>query len=312
MLSVFCQNRRTMSKENRQYKSSIFTMLLEDKSRALDVYNAVNNTSYDNVDNLEILMLENAVYLTYRNDASFVFSSMLNLYEHQSTYNPNMPLRDLIYVTNLIAELVKDEDLYGRKLIRIPTPQFVTFYNGVEEQPERVEMRLSDAYMVATDNPQLELKCTFININPGNNLELMSKCKTMREYMIFVDKVRKYRQTMNLEIAIDVAMEECIMEHVLEEFMKSQKAQVKSMSVLEFNLEKHLNTVREEGREEGAELKMITKICQKIQKGKTIEAIAEELEEDEEYVKRVCEIANRFAPEYDIKKIYKELCCFIA
>lgn len=200
----------------------------------------------------------------------------------------------------------------GRKLIRIPTPQFVTFYNGVEEQPERVEMRLSDAYMVATDNPQLELKCTFININPGNNLELMSKCKTMREYMIFVDKVRKYRQTMNLEIAIDVAMEECIMEHVLEEFMKSQKAQVKSMSVLEFNLEKHLNTVREEGREEGAELKMITKICQKIQKGKTIEAIAEELEEDEEYVKRVCEIANRFAPEYDIKKIYKELCCFIA
>ncbi|MBO5088030.1 MAG: hypothetical protein J6C01_05090 [Lachnospiraceae bacterium] len=200
----------------------------------------------------------------------------------------------------------------GRKLIRIPTPQFVTFYNGVEEQPERVEMRLSDAYMVATDNPQLELKCTFININLGNNLELMSKCKTMREYMIFVDKVRKYRQTMNLEIAIDVAMEECIMEHVLEEFMKSQKAQVKSMSVLEFNLEKHLNTVREEGREEGAELKMITKICQKIQKGKTIEAIAEELEEDEEYVKRVCEIANRFAPEYDIKKIYKELCCFIA
>lgn len=308
---ILLSDRRNMSKENREYKSSIFTMLLEDKSRALDVYNAVNNTDYGDIDDLEIIMLENAVYLSYRNDASFIFSATLNLYEHQSTYNPNMPLRDLIYVTNLIADLVKDEDLYGKKLIQIPTPQFVTFYNGVEKQPERLEMRLSDAYMVATDNPQLELKCIFININSGNNPEFMSRCRTLREYMIFVDKVRMYRQTMELEVAIDMAMEECIMEKVLEDFMKSQKAQVKSMSVLEFNFEKRLKTVREEGREEGADLVRISQICKKLSKGKSIQMIADELEEDVEYVKRICQIAERFAPEYDVNKIYSELCCCV-
>jgi len=108
--------------------------------------------------------LENAIYLSYVNDASFIIASTLNIYEHQSTVNPNMPLRKLIYVSNLIADLVKDENLFGTKLVTIPTPKFVTFYNGSEDMPEVQELKLSDSYQVLTDNPELELKCTVINI----------------------------------------------------------------------------------------------------------------------------------------------------
>lgn len=243
-----------MPQSNREYKSSLFTMLLEDKERALDVYNALNDTSYDNADDLEIMKLENAVYLSFRNDASFILEATLNIYEHQSTYNPNMPLRDLIYVANLLAGIVKDENLYGTSLVKIPLPQFVTFYNGVDKQLERVEMKLSDAYNVFTDNPQLELKCIMLNLNKGYNKELMSRCETLKGYMTFVDKVRDYQQEMPLESAVDSAIEECIKEHVLEDFMKREKAMVRSMSVLEFNLEKQLKFMKAEGIAEGSKL----------------------------------------------------------
>lgn len=303
--------RRKISTENREYKSSVFSMLLSDKDRALDVYNALNNTTYDNNNDLEMLILENAIYLSYRNDASFILAATLNVYEHQSTYNPNMPLRDLIYVANLLSDIVKDEDLYGTKLIKIPTPQFVTFYNGVQEQPECIELKLSDAYKVVTEAPQLELKCTIMNLNKGNNLTFMSKCKTLREYMIFVDKVRCFQENMLLEDALDKAIDQCISEHILEDFLQSQKAQVKSMSVLEFNFEKQLmfaeRTGREEGREEGSELKIISLVCKKLIKEKSIEIIADELEEDIEYVKRIYDVAKCYAPEYDVVKIYETL-----
>ncbi|MBQ7067242.1 MAG: hypothetical protein IJN92_10525 [Lachnospiraceae bacterium] len=162
-----------------------------------------------------------------------------------------MPLRDLIYVANLLAGIVKDENLYGTSLVKIPLPQFVTFYNGVDKQLERVEMKLSDAYNVFTDNPQLELKCIMLNLNKGYNKELMSRCETLKGYMTFVDKVRDYQQEMPLESAIDSAIEECIKEHILEEFMKREKAMVRSMSVLEFNLEKQLKFMKAEGKAEG-------------------------------------------------------------
>ena len=125
-----------MQKGNRCFKSEIFSLLLENKTNALQVYNALNNTEYYKLESLHIYKLENAIYLSYVNDASFIIASTLNIYEHQSTVNPNMPLRKLIYVSNLIADLVKDENLFGTKLVTIPTPKFVTFYNGSEDMPE--------------------------------------------------------------------------------------------------------------------------------------------------------------------------------
>ena len=309
---------------NREYKSSVFTMLLKEKENALNVFNALNGTDYKSKEDLEIQILENAIYLSFRNDASFIVADTLNLYEHQSTYNPNMPLRDLIYVANLLADIVKDENLFGEKLVQIPEPRFVTFYNGIEERPSVEELRLSDAYLTGTDVPRLELCCTVINMNPGHNNAFMKKCQILQEYTVFVEKVRLYRKAMSLENALERAIDECIREHVLEDFLRKQRAEVISMSVLEFNLEKQLvfqreagreegiQTGKQLGREEGSDQKLISQVCRKLKKGKTPECIAEELEEELELVEKICKVAKEFAPEYDIIKIYEALHSHVA
>ena len=99
----------------------------------------------------------------------------VNLYEHQSTYNLNMPLRDLFYVAELLQVYVKDQSLYSSKLIKLPTPHFVVFYNGIGDKPEKRILRLSEAFEVPTDDPELELKVTILNINPKMNEELKEK-----------------------------------------------------------------------------------------------------------------------------------------
>lgn len=312
---------------NREYKSSVFAMLLKEKDNALDVFNALNGTDYKSEEDLEIRMLENAIYLSFRNDASFIVAATLNLYEHQSTYNPNMPLRDLIYVANLLADIVKGDNLFGEKLVQIPEPRFVTFYNGTAERPSVEVLRLSDAYMKRTDQPQLELCCTVINMNSGHNAGFMAKCRILREYMVFVEKVRLCRKTMRLEDALEQAIDECINEHILEDFLRKQRAEVISMSVLEFDLEKQLMFARKEGEEagiqtgiqtgkqlgivEGSDRKLISLICRKLKKGKMPECIAEELEEELELVERICKVAKEFAPEYDTMKIYEALHVYV-
>lgn len=120
----------------RNYKDTMFRMLFKEKENALDLYNALNKTAYTDTDKLEITTLENAIYLNYKNDISFVFEYELMLYEHQSTVNRNMPLRDLIYVTEVLQGRIEKEDLYDRTMIKLPTPRFVVFYNGMELQPE--------------------------------------------------------------------------------------------------------------------------------------------------------------------------------
>lgn len=118
---------------NKEYRSDVFSMLLQDKRRALEIYNAMNETAYDNPEQIEITTLEDRSFsLTVRNDASFVLDHHLSLYEHQSTFCPNMPLRDLIYFAAMMQKRVyaRRRDLYARTLLKIPTPQFVVFYNG--------------------------------------------------------------------------------------------------------------------------------------------------------------------------------------
>lgn len=117
------------------YKDTIFRMIFNDRENLLSLYNAVNGTAYTEAENLEITTLENAVYMNYKNDVSFVFGFELMLYEHQSTVNPNMPLRDLTYVTTILQGLTIEENLYGKKLVRLPSPRFVVFYNGNDPQP---------------------------------------------------------------------------------------------------------------------------------------------------------------------------------
>lgn len=181
-----------MKKANvqRNFKDTVFRMIFKERENLLSLYNAVNQTSYTDVENLEITTLENAVYMNYKNDISFVFDFELLLYEHQSTCNPNMPLRDLLYVSRVLQSRIRDENLYSKRLIRIPAPKFVVFYNGTDFQPEQQILRLSEAFEKKQERPALELNVIVYNINLGHNQELLGTCRLLKEYAQYVEQVR--------------------------------------------------------------------------------------------------------------------------
>ena len=195
---------------NRLYKSRIFAMLYSDRRDLLDLYNAVSGKHYEDPELLEINTLENAIYMSMHNDLSFLIDSRLSLYEHQSTYSPNLPLRYLFYISDLYSGMTKDENLYGTKCIQIPTPQFVIFYNGSQEQPERKNLRLSDAYCVKEEHPALELTAVMLNINRGHNEKLKEMCKSLKDYSEYTERVREYAQVNPVEEAEEKAISECI------------------------------------------------------------------------------------------------------
>ena len=233
------------------YKDSIFRMLYLDKKELLSLYNAVNGTVYTDADSLEINTLQNAIYMKMKNDVSFLFNFQVNLYEHQSTVNPNMPLRDLFYVSDLLQNYVKDFNLYGRGLVKIPAPRFIVFYNGKEKQPERRVYKLSDSFFTQQEEPELELIVTVLNINAGNNAEILGNCKTLREYMLYNEKVRNYAAKMPIKAAVNLAVKECIKEGILADFLRRNRAEAIKVSIYEYNEELHLATVRREGYEDG-------------------------------------------------------------
>ena len=248
------------------YKDTIFRMLFSDKENLLSLYNALNGTEYTDAEGLEVTTLENAVYMNYRNDVSFVFSSELMIYEHQSTFNPNMPLRDLIYVTHVLQSLTRDEDLYSSVLVRIPAPRFVIFYNGIKPQPEKRILRLSDAFEgadagegqeagVRHREPELELVVTAYNINAGSNPGLMEACQTLKEYAQYVEQVRERAKDKELPQAVEEAVCYCIQNGILAEFLLKNRAEAIAMSIFEYDEEKHIRNEKElsyrMGMEEG-------------------------------------------------------------
>ena len=244
---------QVLGRPDRLYKDQVFRMLLKNRKIALEVYNAINDSHYDNPDALQITTLENAVYLGMKNDVSFLIDSRLVLYEHQSTYNPNMPLRDLFYVACLFSALVYEKNIYGSKMIHLPSPQFVVFYNGIEELPERSIMRLSDAYegVEDADDIALELKVQVININYGKNASLMEKSPTLAQYAIFVDTVRTYEKEYERTEALEKAIDECISRGVLADFLRKNKAEVLMLCLFEYDQEKHMKDTYEDGFEDG-------------------------------------------------------------
>ncbi|MEE1100605.1 MAG: hypothetical protein U0K86_03890 [Agathobacter sp.] len=243
-----------MSNGNREFKSDVFSMLMEIKKYAMSVYNCLNDTNFTNLDDLEVHTLDKGVSLTVRNDAAFVVDASLSIYEHQSTVCPNMPVRNLIYYTTIVSKLLKKKNIYGKKLIKIPIPKFVVFYNGDEEQPEEYDMKLSDAFEKETDNPELELVCKVYNINFGKNKDLLDRCPVLKEYMIFVGYVRLYLKEYgyeDLEKAINQAIDRCIQEDILADFLKENRAEVVKVTQLDYTFDRQITMEREEAREEG-------------------------------------------------------------
>lgn len=236
---------------NRIYKDRLYKMIFNDKSELLKLYNAINGTHYDDPAMLTITTLDNAIYMTMENDLSFIIDMRLALYEQQSTVNPNLPLRFLMYITDIYSAYTKDMNIYGSKKVQIPLPSFVIFYNGVKSQPDRTKFLLSELFHPTTDQPALELKAVMLNINKGHNQELMNACHTLRDYSEYVARIRTYSAEMPLTDAVEKAITECIHENILRDFLLKNRAEAKAMSIYEYDEEKTLRMFREEGYEDG-------------------------------------------------------------
>ncbi len=238
---------------NRNYKDTVFRMLFSDRKNLLSLYNAVNQSDYKNPEELEIVTLENAIYMGMKNDLAFIMDTNLYLYEHQSTYNPNMPLRDLFYICSEYQKLVDKKSLYSSTLQKIPAPNFIEFYNGSTAIADCTELRLSSAFEHLSGEPKLELIVTVLNVNDGHNAELMQHCNTLNEYAQYVARVRHYASDMPLNQAVKRAVDECIREGILAEFLTRNRNEVISMSIFEYDKELEEKKLRKAEYEAGHE-----------------------------------------------------------
>ena len=171
---------------NRNYKDTIFRMLFNEKENLLSLYNAINGSGYNNSEELEIVTLENAIFMSVKNDIAFIIDANINLFEHQSTFCPNMPLRDLFYISKEYEKITSNISLYGTRKVKIPSPRCVVFYNGTAYQPEMQILKLSDLFEKEETDPSLELKVIMYNVNPGNNIQILEACNILKEYMIYI------------------------------------------------------------------------------------------------------------------------------
>ena len=315
-----------------KFKDNVFCMLYRDKRNLLELYNALNNSAYTNVDDLQVTTLNGGSYMKYKNDASFLLCMSLYMFEQQSSKNPNMPLRFLHYVSDVFRELFSNSMLHRRSMIKIPVPHFVTFYNGLEKWIEdEDEIRLSDMYEIPTDNPELELKVRVININ--KDVHILNKCKTLRDYMTFVNKVR-FKMGVegdDVRIAVTEAMDECIDEDILVDFFEQHREEVVEVSIYDYDEEEVRKVLAKEMAEEmvgemaeemaekmaeqlaekyaqetaekAVEQNIISLVIKKVKKSKTLETIASELEEEEADIKPIYDAVVSSAPGYYINVI---------
>ena len=295
---------------NREYKDTLFRMIFREEKNLLQLYNAVNGTNYTDEGVLEIVTLENAIYMNVKNDLAFIIDFQLNLYEHQSTYNPNMPLRNLIYVAKEYQKLVNNQSIYSSTLVKIPTPRFIVFYNGMDEKQERCVLKLSDAFEKKTKTPELELKVLMININHGKNTELLEQCRLLKEYMQYVERVRTYAEKLPIEEAVEQAVTECIAEDILAEFLRKYRAEAIAVSIFEYNEEWEMEKLRkaefaagQQKERERMEFEM-----EKLSKAEFAagqQAVREELQQEKEKLQQ--EKAKNEQLQLELEKLRKEL-----
>ena len=288
------KSRHSKQTHNRQYKDRLWRMIFNNKEDLLQLYNAINHTDYQNPDDLEVNTLEDVLYLSMKNDVSFLVGGTMNLYEHQSTFNPNMPLRGVFYFSRLYEGYVADNNLmiYHEKRVRLPKPKYIVFYNGTKNQPDSMELRLSDCFE-NTDNeaPCLECTATMLNINYGHNQELMKHCRRLKEYSIFVQCVREYIQSEpSVEDALEKAIDTCINQDVLADFLKKHRAEVTNMILTTYDKDLYEKTLkedaREEGRKEGMEyLNQLNKYLLKAKRYSDLERATEDIEYQKKLLK---------------------------
>ena len=244
-------------KINRSYKDSLFRFVFAEKKDLLELYNAINGSHYENTEDLEVNTLEDVLYLGVKNDLSFLLGSSMNLYEHQSTWNENMPLRGLFYFSELYQNYLKAEGLRltgtGRRLL-LPLPRYIVFYNGTKEEPDETQLLLSDSFPEPKGGelPALECRAQVLNINSGHNQEIMKRCHRLKEYSEFIGEIRRRLQSgLKLEDAVEQGIEACIRRGVLSDILSRSKMEVRKMLLTEYDEKAEREYLRKQSREEG-------------------------------------------------------------
>ncbi len=266
---------------NRKYKDRLFRFLFQDKKDLLELYNAVNESDYSDPEALEIVTLDDVIFMKMKNDLSFMISNQLNLYEHQSTYSPNMPLRGLLYFSRQYEGLtaMQKDDLYGPALLKLPTPEYVIFYNGKKDQADRTTLYLSDAFESGRGSGCLECRALMLNINRGHNRDLMAKCRRLWEYSEFVAEVNgNLDGGMSLRSSVTKAMDTCISQDILADILRKNQSEVFDMLLTEYDEKKHMEVLYREGKRAGRQDLLELLVSKKLQRGKDAASIADELE----------------------------------
>ncbi|MFR3206785.1 MAG: hypothetical protein DBY13_02125 [Lachnospiraceae bacterium] len=241
---------------NRTYKDRLFKIIFEDKKELLSLYNALTGKNYQNPDELEINTIDDVIYMHLKNDMSFILDDWQNLFEQQSTFNPNQPLRGFFYFADLYKVKYFGKKIYSTRLLKIPTPQYIVFYNGTTNMPDKKELRLSDAFQQPTEQPDIEVIAHMLNINYGHNKELMERCRKLKEYAQFIDIIRHYlrenKQWSN-EQAISKAIDDCIQNNILRDILQKERLRVMASILSEFDEVGYKEMIRQEAYEDAYE-----------------------------------------------------------
>ncbi len=244
---------------NKTHKDRLFSFLFgrqENRGWTLSLYNAVNNTSYTDAGGMEFTTIGDAVYMGMKNDLSFLLDSYMSVYEQQSTFNPNMPVRGLMYAGRLYDKYIHMHHLniYGKKMVTLPVPKLVTFYNGTDGKGDEVVLRLCDAFGEVLDarESDIQVRVRMLNINHGHNRKLMDACRPLSEYAWLVEEIRKNkREPMAIEEAVDKAINDMPEGFEIKGYLVGNRAEVKNMCITEYNEAETLQMFKEEGRKEG-------------------------------------------------------------
>ena len=242
-------------KTNVQYKDRLFSYIFgheSNKAWTLSLYNAINGTSYTDPEEIQITTIQDILYLGMHNDLSFLITSQLNVFEQQSSYNPNMPLRHMQYTGNQYEQYVVDNEFnkYGSKLIPLPAPKLVTFYNGTRKEQDEQYLYLSDSFPKG-EKGDIEVRVRMININYGHSREIMEKCEPLREYAWLVDQVRMNQERMDLNQAVDLAIMEMPNDFEILPFLRTHQAEVRGMLLTEYDEKRAMELFRKDGYRDG-------------------------------------------------------------
>ena len=246
-----------MPAAQREYSDRLFSYIFgseENKAWTLSLYNAVNGTNYTDPEAIRFNTIRQVLYLGMHNDTSFLVASEMNMYEQQSTYNPNMPVRMLQYAGNLYEKYFQENHLnkFGKKLLPLPVPKLVVFYNGEDHQEEELVLHLSSSFPPGAD-PDIMVRVRMLNINYGQSEEILSACRPLREYAWLIREIRNNRKSMDIEEAVNRALNGMPEEYEIKPFLEAHRAEVFGMLLTEYNEAEAMQLFREDGIEEGLE-----------------------------------------------------------